>query len=461
MKKDTRPKRRTKRYRKLGGLLKECACDRKRWSECRHPWLVEMQHLGTRYRFSLNKRARKPRGYMMPKSEADKLYETCRDQILDGTFDTSGATTNGDTRLSFGDVADRYIREYAPFINGERGRPRREGGHKLMEWMTNGLKRVEIPARGGKMIALKDKPIADITTADVEAVRINWPLKKKAPKGGTTGPDRALKRLRHLFNWAIRTGIVESSPFRKAHLSVITFETEDGRTRRLEDGEEQRLRAAAQYDDQRVARQPGWLDDLIVAALETGCRQGELLKLQWSQVHWPTNHKRGHLFLPSVKTKTKRDRAVPITKPLLAILEMRKHGPDGKEHGPDAYVFGNSVGEVRKDIKTQWHRVLTAAKITNLRFHDLRREAASRWLESGVVPLHEISAWLGHADIKTTSIYLRAKSTGVMHAADRLEQFREEQERQKKRDAKNAKRRSRRRPPTSAPTSGGASYTIN
>ena len=35
---------------------------------------------------------------------------------------------------------------------------------------------------------------------------------------------------------------------------------------------------------------------------------------------------------------------VPITKPLLAILEMRKHGPDGKEHEPDDYVFGNSVG---------------------------------------------------------------------------------------------------------------------
>lgn len=79
-----------------------------------------------------------------------------------------------------------------------------------------------------------------------------------------------------------------------------------------------------------------------------------------------------------------------------------------------------------------------------------------------IVPLHEISAWLGHADIKTTSIYLRAKSTGVMHAADRLEQFREEQEQQKQRDEKKAKRRSRRRrPPTSTPPSGGASYTIN
>ena len=67
--------------------------------------------------------------------------------------------------------------DYAPFINGERGKPRREGGRKLMEWMANALKRIEIPTRNGQMIALADKPIADITTADVEAVRIHWPLK--------------------------------------------------------------------------------------------------------------------------------------------------------------------------------------------------------------------------------------------------------------------------------------------
>lgn len=403
-----------------------------------------LMHDGTPYRFSLNKRARKPRGYVMAKSEADKLYELYRDQILDGTFDANGTTTTGDTRLSFGDVADRYIKEYAPYINGEPGRPRREGGRKLMEWMVKGLKRVEIPARGGRKITLEEKPMADITTDDIKTVRTHWPLKTKQPRGGITGPDRALKRLRHMFNWAIRVGIVESSPFRKAHLNVMTFEKEDGRVRRLEGDEEQRLRAAAQAD----ASAP-WLDHLILAALETGCRRGELLTLQWSQAHWPTSRKRGHLFLPSVKTKTKRDREVPITKPLLGILDMRKHAPDGTEHGPDAYVFGTDVGEPRHSFKPHWWRVCEAAKIDDLRFHDLRREAASRWLESGVIPLHEISDWLGHADIKTTSIYLRTKRMSLMQAADRLERFREQQE-----------QRARKRPP-SRRTRERESVTIN
>jgi integrase len=123
-------------------------------------------------------------------------------------------------------------------------------------------------------------------------------------------------------------------------------------------------------------------------------------------------------------------------------------------------VFGNEVGEPRKDFGDRWSRICEAAKITDLHFHDLRREAASRWLESGVVPLHEISAWLGHADIQTTAIYLRITQTSLLHAADRLERFREEQAQPKKRAGKKAKRRSR-RPPTSTPPSGGTIYTIN
>lgn len=446
--------KRPTRYRTLNGLFKQCGCERKRWSECRHPWHMGLTHNGTPYRFSLNKRARKPPRYVMPKSEADKLYELYRDQIFDGTFDANGATGSTDTRLSFGDVADRYIKEYVPFLKGERGKPRREGGRKLMEWMVNALKRVEIPARNGQMVKLADKPMTEITTADVEAVRVHWPLKTKQPKGGTTGPDRNLKRLRHMFNWSIRMGIVASSPFRIAHLPAITFDTEESRVRRLEGDEEQRLRKAAQAEDSP------WLDHLIVAALDTGCRRGELLTLQWSQVHWPDNRKRGHLFLPAVKTKTKRDRAVPISDPLLAVLEMRKHAPDGTEHGPDAYVFGNEVGELRKDFGNQWDRIRETAKTEDLHFHDLRRECASRWLESGVVPLTDISAWLGHTDIKTTSIYLHAKSTGVMLSADRYHTYRQEQERQRKQEEKKAKRRSRRSPSTPRPQ-GGASVTVN
>jgi integrase len=406
-----------------------------------------LMHNGTPYRFSLNKRARKPRGYVMSKAEADALYERYEKQIRAGTFEADGVTMDGDSRLSFGDVAERYIREYVPCINGEPGRPRREGGRKAMEYMVRAIKRVEIPARGGRMVKLEDKPMADITTDDIKAIRTHWPLKTKlGSKGGTTAPDRNLKRLRHIFNWAIRHGIVESSPFKKAHLNVVTFSKEEGRTRRLEGDEEDRLRKAAQ------AHPSPWLDHLIVAALETGCRRGELLTMQWSQVRLPQGKKRGDIFLPAEKTKTKRDRWIPITTGLLNVLEMRKHGPDGEEHKPDAYVFGNEAGEPRKDFSSLWGRICESGKITDLHFHDLRREFASRLLESGVVPLHEISAWLGHADIQTTSIYLRTTQASLMQAVERLERTHEQMP-----PAKKAKAR---RPPSSA-RSNSTSVTVN
>jgi len=81
--------------------------------------------------------------------------------------------------------------------------------------------------------------------------------------------------------------------------------------------------------------------------------------------------------------KDERDGGIPITKSLLAILEMRKHAPDGTEHGSPRTCFGNEVGEPRKDFQNQWGRVCTTAKIEGLHFHDLRREFASRLLESG------------------------------------------------------------------------------
>jgi hypothetical protein len=47
----------------------------------------------------------------------------------------------------------------------------------------------------------------------------------------------------------------------------------------------------------------------------------------------------------------------------------------------------------------------------DLHFHDLRREAGSRWLEGGV-PLHTVRDWLGHANISQTSTYLEGTIQG-------------------------------------------------
>src|SRR5207244_2163732 len=66
-----------------------------------------------------------------------------------------------------------------------------------------------------------------------------------------------------------------------------------------------------------------------------------------------------------------------------------------------------SIEDVEKvgRIMTAWRAACRRAGIKDLHFHDLRREFASRLLESGASD-HEVRDWLGHANITTTSRYL-------------------------------------------------------
>jgi integrase len=153
---------------------------------------------------------------------------------------------------------------------------------------------------------------------------------------------------------------------------------------------------------ERLELSAGGLRDLITAALETGCRKGELLSLQWSQIRF---FPRGEIYLPAKKTKAKRDRRVPISRVLRAILDRRRLDPAGNVLTSDCYVFGDEVGRRRGSIKTAWRLTCQRARIENLHFHDLRREAGSRWMDAGVA-LADIQRWLGHANVSQTSTYL-------------------------------------------------------
>ena len=210
-----------------------------------------------------------------------------------------------------------------------------------------------------------------------------------------------------MSNWAVEKGYAERTPFKKGNgVVVVHFAKEQPRRRRLEGDEEERLLRHAKP----------LLHDLIVAALETGCRKGELLTLQWRDVKWDQNV----LLIRAEIAKTAEDRDVPMSQRLRALLDMRKHAPDGSEHRLDAFVFGNEVGEPVRDLRKGWAACCSAAGITGLSFHDLRREAASQLRESGA-PDHVVAAWLGHANISTTSRYLKTSRSGLQQYLKRFE----------------------------------------
>jgi integrase len=128
-------------------------------------------------------------------------------------------------------------------------------------------------------------------------------------------------------------------------------------------------------------------------------------------VRWDLNE----IHLPASKTKARTQRDVPMTPNLRAVLEVRRHDPEGREFPLDRYVFGNEVGEPIGRIKRAWKATCRRAGIVGLRFHHLRREAGSRMMEGGV-PEHIVQRMLGHANLATTSRYLKT-TRRVMHDA--------------------------------------------
>jgi integrase len=92
------------------------------------------------------------------------------------------------------------------------------------------------------------------------------------------------------------------------------------------------------------------LQRVIIAALETGCRRGELLSLTWRDV----NLARREMTIRAERTKTGVGRVLPISARLAGILELAKTDPTGQDFGPEKFVFGDVVGGRVNDIKRAW-----------------------------------------------------------------------------------------------------------
>jgi integrase len=438
------------------GLKKRCGCARKRWTQCEHGWHFSYSR-GTfvnakgkltkrEYRFSLDTEAAK-RGEPRPAKKDDAILwrDRLRAEIREGKHEA--LTLDPTAPLTFGDVCDHYLREYVRIPS------RRAGALKQMEDHIRLARTTDVPAANGARVRLELKPIAAVTATDLKALRQARLAASAAraaagfedAKGGEVGANRLLARVRHLFTWAIENDYVIDSPFRKGHAAVVkpNRKAETARHRRLISDEETQLLKHANPH----------LYALIVAALTTGCRKDELLSMQWQQVR--ETPKPG-IFIPAAKAKTEKPRTVPLTARLRAVLAMRRSAPDGTEHAPDAYVFGNEVGERVKNFKRAWdvavlkahghtpryvvkvvgegdkRRKLHTANLTaesraalraiDLHFHDLRREAGSRWLEAGV-SLAQVRDWLGHTTISQTTKYLAVSEAGTEDALRRVEAF--------------------------------------
>jgi integrase len=255
-----------------------------------------------------------------------------------------------------------------------------------------------------------EKPVADLTTGDIEAYRHH----RRTQKRSAVTINHDLKLLRKMLAWGIRERLLTATPFKIAGENVIRLDPESPREERLtsEEAERKLFEAAAPH-----------LRGVITAMLETCCRPGEILSLQWQDVDLETRE----LTIRAEKAKTRRARRLPISSRLLAILEMRQLDPSGKPFPPAAYVFGNQLGERQTSIRTAWENAREAAGLKGFQLRDLRHEAASRFEEAGVLTT-DVSKFLGHRNLTTTTRYLNTTSRRLRLALLRVEQARAQSE---------------------------------
>jgi len=230
--------------------------------------------------------------------------------------------------------------------------------------------------------------------------------------------NRALSTLRAAINWGRFQDppVLSTSPFHRFGVSIKTKE-ETKRDRRIGLAEEQRLLATAlemsSADHKFVGSS---MHDRIVGALETCCRQGEMLRIQNRHVDWDQHQ----IAIPGSNAKDAENRRIPFDPHgrLAPILKRRA------ALGPNAFVFGSSSGEFMASFKTAWESLLLLAnghdtkrakpgarvdreklRQIDLHWHDTRHEGACRLLADGV-DIRIIQLMLGRSDIKTTQRYL-------------------------------------------------------
>ncbi len=252
--------------------------------------------------------------------------------------------------------------------------------------------------------------VKTVTPTDVEkfkAARLNTTAQRSKEKLTIATVNRELELLRAIFGYARREGWLVRSPFERLR-GIISKADERRRDRVLSYDEEKRLLDACD-DPHRQHLRP-----ILICALDTAMRRGEILKLKWLDVDL-TN---GVIRLRATTTKTEQPRTVGMTARLHAELSrLWELGPQDW----DASVFGISY-----TFKRAFASARKAAEITDLRFHDLRHTATTRIVETKALHTQEAMKITGHTQESTFARYVNPKDETARRGAEALDALRDQ-----------------------------------
>jgi integrase len=203
--------------------------------------------------------------------------------------------------------------------------------------------------------------------------------------GEKVGPatiNREMATLKHALSKAVQWKLLRKTA-REELTAIKKYQEPDGRLRYLSgDDEADRLFQACGES----------LRPIVVTALHTGMRKGELLGLTWDVVDIT------HGFIRLKQTKNGKARALPFNETLWSLfsgLRTRQEVP---------WVFHDAQGRRYNDIRHPFEAACVNAGLTDFHFHDLRHTFAS-WLIMRGVALATVSNLLGHTSPTMTLRY--------------------------------------------------------
>jgi len=245
--------------------------------------------------------------------------------------------------------------------------------------------------------------------------------------------NREVAALKSVLSKATDWGYLEQSPLPRGKVKPLRSDP-TSKVRYLSSDEEKRLREALDSREARLREERAsgndwrknrdypilptlWdctyadhLKPMVLLALNTGLRRGELFALTWANV----NLQNKMLTVEWHTAKSGKTRHVPLNPEALEVLTRWQ-----TRSSSEGLVFSGKQGKRFSNVQTSWENLLQQAAITNFRWHDMRHDFASKLVMRGV-DLNTVREFLGHVDIKMTLRYAHLAPEHKAEAIARL-----------------------------------------
>jgi len=257
-------------------------------------------------------------------------------------------------KIKFEDFAKDYLENYSKVNN--------------KSWRKADLQNINILKKH-----FSGKYLSEITTE-----MINKFVAKRHKECGNARINRNISCLKCMYNRAIDWGKADSNPVKP----IKKLRENPGRERYLSDEEIDLLLGQANNK----------IKPILIVALNTGMRFGEIINLEWHSVDFALTT----IYLTNTKNGSRRD--VPMN---IKVFDALKNL---QATASNNYVFCHKNGKKIKNIQKAFTNLLKKIDISDLNFHDLRHTFASRLVKKGI-PLNTVRELLGHKSITMTLRY--------------------------------------------------------